>query len=155
MYVNRIATARRREHDGNTWNVTRDASSADRSVSIGCRRFERHPVVVMSFVARLETVHAIFRHARSVYLSKSPDRLGWVACRSWRASRPINLLRHRVADWTFGSLNWFLRKRAPCRHKKRKSRARGKKSSQTRTSYKKSPAIPVVRDVKYTTAGRN
>jgi len=26
--------------------------------------------------------------------------------------RPINLLRHRMADRTFGSLNWFLRKRA-------------------------------------------
>lgn len=117
-----------------TWHV---ASSADRSVSIGCRRFERHPVVVMSFVARLETVHAIFRHARSVYLSKSPDRLGWIARRSWRASRPINLLRHqpggrsnvRFIELLFTKMRAVPRARARKSKIKRNSRARGKKSS--------------------------
>jgi len=84
------------KHD--TWHL-----SIDRSVSIRCRRFERYPVVIVSFVARLETVHAIFRHARSVYLSKSLDRLGWIARRNWRVGR----LTYSVIVWPIErSVRW-------------------------------------------------
>lgn len=130
-----------------TWHV---ASNADRSVSIECHRFERHPVVVMSFVAHLETVHAIFRHARSVYLSKSLDRLGWIVRRSWRAGRSINLLRHQPcgrSNVRFIELVFCENaRRAGGKKRGKETHVRETKNPQTKTLYKKFPVIPVAQE---------
>lgn len=74
---------------------------------------------------------ATFCLARSVYLSKSPDRLGWVVRRSWRTSRPINLLRHRLrrSNIRFIELVFYENK---CRANKKFCASRKEIQSQTR-----------------------
>jgi len=141
IYPHTCRTAGSSNAIGEMWYVV---SSADHSIGIGCRRYERHPVVVVSFVARLEP---FTRYFATPDLFTCPSRLTDLDESLNEVDVPVDRLTYSVIVWPVErSVRWtgFLRKHASA--KKKKKKFTHEKSLFKQGRHTKFPVIPVFRE---------